>query len=209
MEATYTDLTQTIPSKAIKTRIRSMIARVLQQHPETYVTKGIQNAITRSLQVTTIRAHWTLIDVQAKGTQTVKKLLHEECIRDALEQVGVDPRRIDPVPIVRVLSEKMRRDEEEFPTVPTPKQNLPEEVEVGADQPLESIRKLPPKGHDPKNDQNRSYLYQGFIMCLLTLPSDQQPAELMVPGMGALDDPTPGRMLFGRVHRRGVFPDFA
>ena len=141
IEAEYVELTHTPSTESVKAHIRRMVKAVNTTHPETYVTKGAQNAVARALRATAIRLNWTCADVEANGTETVKKLFKERSMRDMLEEEGIEAHTIDPVPIVRALIKSIRAEEEATDAqvaMLTPDWELPAEDESKEEKPSQN-----------------------------------------------------------------------
>jgi len=109
METDYHTISGNSPTAAVKSQLRSAIAALNNKHPETYLSSGARNAISKAFRQGIDTLQWNLTTVQAKGAPVIRRFLKGE-MRSFFADQGLDAQAINPLacvqPIVRHLAEQ-------------------------------------------------------------------------------------------------------
>ena len=95
LESDFEELTGVEASAAAKTKIRQMVSEVNKRHPETYVAKGVRNALSRKFDEDVRKLKWDVTKIQSQGANTVRRFSKLEGILDLLADANIDPKKID------------------------------------------------------------------------------------------------------------------
>ncbi|MEW6755582.1 MAG: hypothetical protein AB1505_32085 [Candidatus Latescibacterota bacterium] len=85
-----------------------MVAAVNSRHPETYVTRGVQNGVDRAFACAAEHLAWTEARVQARGLRSIQRFTRRDPVRDLLEEVDVRPDQLDLVGCVQRSAARLR-----------------------------------------------------------------------------------------------------
>ena len=95
LESDFVELTGVEASAAAKTKIRHMVTEVNKRHPETYVARGVRNAVSRAFDEGVRKLKWDVTKIQSQGANTVRRFSKLEGILDLLADANIDPNKID------------------------------------------------------------------------------------------------------------------
>jgi len=93
----------------LKRYIFRMVEKVNGKHPETYLLRGIQNAVNRAF-VQIVRQHgWDEARIQIEGTPFIRQFTQQDHIRDLFREANLLPGQIDSIQCVRNAVDKASR----------------------------------------------------------------------------------------------------
>jgi hypothetical protein len=90
MERDFRKLVHVPASERVKDALREMIVRVNEEHPETYLTQGIRNAVIRYLHDMEARMEGQPAEVLAESRSRIKELIRDDRTAFFLESIGVE-----------------------------------------------------------------------------------------------------------------------
>jgi hypothetical protein len=106
MESDFKRLIGVAPSGSIRMRLQRLIARVNLEHPETYLTLGIQNALTRFIRETE-RNQNDMPGQHKDGRQILRQMIQGGRIEFFLESIGVDVEHFKLTPRIEAAIKKI------------------------------------------------------------------------------------------------------
>ena len=115
LESDFEELTGVEASASAKTKIRHMVTEVNKRHPETYVAKGVRNAVSRAFDEGVRKLKWDVTKIQSQGANTVRRFSKLEGILDLLADANIDPRKIDFYNCVKDVLVKLEGNQDSAP----------------------------------------------------------------------------------------------
>ncbi len=95
LESDFEELTGVEASAAAKTKIRHMVTEVNKRHPETYVARGVRNAVSNAFDEGVRKLKWDVTKIESQGSNTVRRFTKLAGILDLLADANIDPKKID------------------------------------------------------------------------------------------------------------------
>ena len=90
MEREFKKLVQVSPTKGIRRQLREMIAAVNDSHPETFLSLGIKNAVTKYFNDAQNRMQGQSLQDQSQALEMVSQMIRNGRIEFFLESIGVE-----------------------------------------------------------------------------------------------------------------------
>ena len=107
LEDDYFQLTGTPVTPTMQQQLRRVIAQVNLRHPETYATKGVQNAVRRAFAEGVRALNWDTAKVQAKGVRCIERFGKKGRVHDLLEGSNVALQKIDAMHCIKSAVEEL------------------------------------------------------------------------------------------------------
>lgn len=101
IESAYTELTGQEPPASIRQDLRDAIARMNRDHPETFLARGVQNAVSQAFGRCVGKLRWDQVRVEQHGTASIRRFLRQRRVRGFLHDINLDPALIDVFECVR------------------------------------------------------------------------------------------------------------
>ena len=90
MEREFKKLVLITPTRSIRRQLREMIAAVNDSHPETFLSLGIKNAVTKYFNDAQTRMQGQSLQDQSQALEMVSQMLRDGRIEFFLESIGVE-----------------------------------------------------------------------------------------------------------------------
>ena len=110
LEEEYLEATGTGPSAETRGYIQQMVATVNSLYPNTYLSQGMQNGVTRAFEEGARKLRWDTTKIQAKGAAAIRRFSRQDTVRDALSEANV---RLDRNALLNVVTRAIETIEKE------------------------------------------------------------------------------------------------
>ena len=101
IESAYRDFTGQVPPAQVRERLRRLVRDVNAERPDTYLARGVQNAVRKAFAHGVENLHWDPVRVQRHGSASIRRFLRRSKIRGFLHEIRLDPDLINVYACVR------------------------------------------------------------------------------------------------------------
>jgi hypothetical protein len=101
IEGAYRDFTGQAPPIRVRKQLARLVGRVIADRPDTFLARGVQNAVRKAFASGVVSLAWDQIRVERHGTASIRRFLRRERVRGFLHDIRLDARLIDVSECVR------------------------------------------------------------------------------------------------------------
>ena len=107
MEEDFGHINGGAPTEAKKLSINRMIAEVNRKYPETYVAKGVINAVGRAFEEGVQQLNWSVAQIQERGARSIRRFTQLDEVLDLLDEANIRPDQVDLLGCVKNVLREM------------------------------------------------------------------------------------------------------
>ena len=146
LERDYALITGDSPNDQTRRTFSRMVVAVNRNHPETYLSHGVQNSVNKAFESGVRQLRWDLAKIQAHGVPAIKAFRRQDSVRGLLQSMNIRAVEIDVLACVkRAITTVTNNGHESItPTLPPARPTPTEAGEARPEAPAPQPQATPP-----------------------------------------------------------------